>query len=352
MKVLNALLVLTLLLSAANSSAATPPPSKQGVLRQLVQQHLPFSSLTEAFGRFLLRTTPGRFLLRTTPGRFLLRTTPGRFLAPHWREALSSTLAAGILLFSSPAVAQDLRPIGRYTQATRAEHLSVFNLVLDFAETKRASNFVYIGKDRQDRALFLGLRVNVTILPVMEAELMIGVADAWLFDHEGLVQRDAEIEEVQAFLRPDANLARLHDITLLAVEGLDTRDYSAVRVAAFPPLETPLEIVVYRTDLIGERQDWVEVFSDAPLAREECMAISFDPERWSAGGNCATGTLAVSITAPVFIAKEGELVAFAISDAEMVVIPPLVQAYLEEALGVEAKQKLPLAWGAIKRGAY
>ena len=309
MKILNLLLVLALLSSHAFAQLS----SKQRGLRQLVQQHL-----------------------------------------PHWSKTLVGAVVTSSLLLSSPVVAQDLQPAGHHTQATRAEHQSVFNLMLVFNETERPSHFVYVGQDWQRRALLLGLRLNVTIVPFAEAGLMLGVAEAWFFDHEGLVQRDAEVEEVQAFLRPDIELARLYDLTLLTVKGLATQDYRAVRVGAFPPPATPLDIVVYRTDLAGAEgaAEWVKVFSNAPLAREECMATSFAPELWSAIGNCTTGRLGVSVTAPIFTASDGELVAFGLTDTEMVVIPPEVQAYVEEALAVEAEQKLPTAWGAIKRGEY
>ena len=306
MKILNLLLALALL----SSHAFAQLPSKQRSLRQLVQQHL-----------------------------------------PHWSKTLVGAVVTSSLLLSSPVVAQDLRPVGHYTQATRAEHQSVFNLVLSFAGRFRDSRIVYVGEDRQARALFLGLRLNVIVLPIAEAELMLGIADAWLFDHEGLVQRDAEVEEVQAFFRPDLELARLYDMTLLTVKGLATRDYQAVQLDAFPELEK-LTSVTYRIDLVprADEPDWLEIFAAAPLAREECVASSVTPELWLAESNCGIGN-SVSTTSPIFTAV-GKLAGFNLIEGEIVVIPPEVQAYVEEALAVEAEQKLPIAWGAIKRGEY
>lgn len=322
MKTLNLLLVLTLLLSSAPSMAQLP--SQPRGLRSLA------SSLKEAFGRLL---------------------------APHWRGTLVSAVAASSLLLSSSAAAQEkapvpLRPIGHYTQATRAEHQSAFNIALNLADTWRDSHIVYVGRDNEKRALFLSMRINVTVPPVAEAETMLDVSEAWLFNHEGLVQRNAKVEEAQVFLRPDAEFNRMHDLTLLAVEGLDTQDYHAVQVDASLPLETPLDIIAYRFDLALIRgvEGWVDLYSKAPLARDECRAFSVTPELWSAQSNCFDGVMEFT-TAPIFT-KAGELVGFYFMQGEVVVIPPAVQLYLEEALAIPPEQKLPVTWGELKEEAY
>lgn len=314
MKIFNLLLVLALLLSTTHSMAQLP--SQQRGWRKL-------ASFTEAVGGFL---------------------APRR-----WRDTLVGMTVASSLLLSLPVVAQELRPVGHYTQASRAEHLSVFNLLLNFAQTWRDNHIVYVGQ-RGDHSLFLGLRLGITVIPIAEAELMLGAADAWLFDHEGLVSHSVAVEEIQAFLRPDANLVRLYDITLLAIEGLDMHDYRAVQLDAFPSPERPLEIVSYRVDLVEEKEEWVEVLSKAPLAREGCTAFGITPEMWSAHGNCGIDGI-VSATAPIFNAA-GKLVGFIIHKGDMVVIPPQVKAYLEEALAVAPGQKLSITWGAIKQGGY
>ncbi len=277
---------------------------------------------------------------------------------PPWSKKLISVAIASGLLLSSPVMAQELPLNAQFTTTTRAEHLSVLNLMFISNGRQRSGYFAYVGQDPQNRALLLGLRLSVTIIPFVEAELVINAdgAETLIFNHEGLALRTAAVEEKQAFLRPDVELARLYDMTLLALDGLTTQDYHAVQVGAFPPTTTPLDIVVYRTDLLldpGKDVDWVAVYSNAPLAQEKCVATSFTPELWSANGNCTTGRFAVSTTAPIFTADDGELVAFAFSATEMIVIPPEVQTYVQEALAINSTQKLSTTWGAIKkRGAH
>lgn len=308
------LLVLILWLSAAHSHAAPPSPAKQGSLHQLLQRQL-----------------------------------------PRGRATLSSILAAGSLLLTSPAAAQnaEILPPLEQQQDNHIEHYAVLNLVLTFAGTVRDSHIVYIGEDRQARALFLSLRFNLLALPVAEAELLLGTAAAQLFDHTGLVLHDAEVEEVQNFLRPDAELARLHDIALLVVEGVDTRAYQAVQIDTFPAPGTSLTTVAYRTDLVPERKArrWLEVIAAAPLAREKCRAFNFMPELWLAHSNCGLHDRGSTTSAPIFTAED-KLVGFHLIEGDIVVVPPQVHAYLEEALVVAAEQKLPLTWGAIKKGGY
>lgn len=307
------LLVLMLSLSAADGYAATSPLAKQRSLRQLMQKQLLRGQAT-----------------------------------------LSSMLVASSLLLTSPAAAQDvaLPPLDQQQEANHAEHSSVLNLVLTFAGAVRDSHIVYVGEDHQDRALFLSLRLTLTVLPIAEAELLLSDADAQLFDRTGVVLRDAKVEEVRHFLRPDAKLVRLNDITLLAVEGLDTRAYQAVQIDTFPAAGTLLTSVAYRTDLVPEREKlaWLEILAAAPLTQGPCQALSVTPAQWSAHSNCAFNGIQPT-TAPIFTAG-GKLVGFYLILGDLVVIPPQVQAYLERALVVEAEQKLPLTWGAIKRGDY
>ncbi len=304
-------LVLTLLLGAMYSSAATLSPSKPGRLRLLMQERL-----------------------------------------PRWQATLGSTLAAGILLFSSPVAAQDggAQPQGQWREANHAEHSAVLNLVLTFKGTRRSIHIVHVGEDRQARALFLGLRFGFMAIPTAEAESILGIADAWLFDRSGLARRDAEVWEVESFFRPDAEQVRLHDITLVAIEGLNTSDYHVAPLDDFPKLGESLTSVDYRTQLVPERErlNWIELHAAAPLTQEDCIAFSFAPDLWSAHGNCGRR----EATTPIFNAA-GKLVGFNLAAGEIVVIPPQVRTYLlEERFGVSAKRKLPLTWGAIKGGAY
>ena len=306
MKTLHLLLMLTLLLSSTHSMAQLPSPQKGW-----------------------------------------------RSLASHWRNTLVSAVAAGGLLLSSPGAAQEkafvrLRPVGQYTQASRAEHQSVLNVALNLKDTWRNSHIVYVGRDSEKRDLFLAMRINVTIDPILDADPMLDVSEAWLFDHEGLVLRNAEVEEAQVFLRPDRDINRRHDLTVLAVEGLDSQDYHAVQVDPELPLETPLDIIAYRFELalMMGVEGWVDLYSKAPLARDECSAFSVAPEFWSAQSNCFDGVMEFT-TAPIFN-KAGKLVAFYLLDGEIVVIPPSVQLYLEQALGIPPEQKLPVTWGELK----
>lgn len=307
------LLVLMLSLSVANSYAATSPLSKQRSLRQLVQKQL-------------------------------LRG----------KATLSSVLVASSLLLTSPAVAQGavLPPPENQQEANHAEHSSVLNLVLTFAGRVRDSHIVYVGQGHRDRALFLGLRLALTAVPLAEADLLLSDADARLFDRAGPVLRDAKVEEIQHFLRPDAELIRLYDISMLAVEGLDSHAYQAVQIDTFPAPETLLTVVAYRTDLVPEREklDWWEILAATPLLQGQCQALSVTPALWSAHSNCDFNRMGTT-TAPIFTAG-GKLVGFYLAEGNIVVIPPQVQTYLEGALVVEAEQKLPLTWGALKKGGY
>lgn len=194
MKLLSLILLCALLMSSSQSVAQLP--SQQRSLRQFVEQ---------------------------------VPSMVRRLVPSSWRNTLVGMAVAGSLLLASihpsPAVAQGLRPIGHHIEATRPEHLSVVTLMLNFNQTWRDSHLVYVGHGVDKRALFLGMRVNITTLPLAEAELMLDTAKAWLFDHEGLVEASAVVKEVEAFLRPDGQFVRLHDITLLAIEGIARYDY-------------------------------------------------------------------------------------------------------------------------------
>ena len=284
------------------------------------------------------------------PQRNLWRNFVSEKLPQHWQRVLVGMTTIGMLLLASPTAAQDheeiepLAKVGRCEKVEKREHLNVFHLVLDFEGTLRENVLVYVGRDKRQRALLLGLRINIIILPVKNAAGLLDDAEAWLFDHTGLVLQQAEVEEVQAILRPDNSLARLYDLTLLAVKNLDSKAYQAAPLATTLPLQEPLSTVAYHRPV---RDDWVQEFSEAILLQRQCVANSFTPARWEAWGNCDNAGEAVG--APIFTAA-GELIGFNLLEGNIVVIPLQARQYLQASLDVSSEQKLATTWANIKEG--
>ena len=158
--------------------------------------------------------------------------------------------------------------------------------------------------------------------------------------------QQAEVEEVQAILRPDNNLVRLYDLTLLAVKDLDSKAYQAAPLATTMPLQKPLYTVAFHRSV---RDDWVQEFSEAKLWQRQCAANSFTPAQWSAFGNCDINGEAIS--APIFTAA-GELLGFNLHYGDIIVVPPQAHQYLQESLDVISEQKLATTWANIKEGEH
>ena len=265
-------------------------------------------------------------------------------LPQHLQRILVGATTIATLLLASPSVAQE---VGKWQEVDQPKHLNVFHIVLDFNGIPRKNVLVYVGEDKHQRALLLGLRLGMIILPIKNAEPLLDKSDAWLFDHEGLVLQQAKVEEVQAILRPDNLLARLYDLTLVAVRGLDNKAYQAAPLATSLPLQEPLYTVAYHHLQQG---DWMQEFSEAKLYQRRCVANFFTPARWAALGNCNIGDKSKAARAPIYTAA-GELIAFNLLNSEIVVIPPQALQYLQEALEVRAEQKLATTWANIK-GVY
>lgn len=271
---------------------------------------------------------------------------------PTWGKVVVSVAMIATLLSAGNLQAQDEGFQEKveeklWQEVDNERYFSVLQLVLDFFQTQRSSHIVYLGKDNNDRALFLSLRLNILDIPHVQGRLLLDAATAYLADHNGLVLEDAKVEEVRAFISPDDSDGRIYDMSLLAVEGLDTDAYLPLEIALYPKSGTELDLVSYHIPIPDDPNNWQEIF-DAPLLQQKCVAGPFSPLVWELASNCALDTLGAGITAPVFVGDY--LVAFGLIETKLVGITPVVIEHLSHALAVDAELKLPVTWGEIKNG--
>ena len=284
-------------------------------------------------------------------------------LSSHWRKTLVSVVTTATLLFSPPVSAQQPDPeqvlhnpaqlakdMG-YQEVAEGEYTEIFYMVLDHADIRRDSHVIYLGQDKQRRALFLALRINTTVLPIKNSDSLIGIADVWLFNANGHILSQVKAEELHVFIRPDNEVMRLHDITLLAMRGLKMEEYTGAQLASHFPVDTPLMAVSYHLNLLEEDGWWVDDFINALLQKKNCRANIYQPQKWTAFGDCDTEEFAAAITAPILTSvegKSGKLVGFGLIESEIVALPPQVKAYLDSQLAIEPMGKLSLTWGKLK----
>lgn len=269
-------------------------------------------------------------------------------------KVLVATAMAVALLSVPVGYAQDGDQQGKmeerqWQEIDNERYFSVLYMVLDFMHTKR-SHIAYLGNDHEGRALFLGLRFNVLDVPHVQGKLLFGAEVAYLVDHEGLALEEAQIEEIRVFTSPDNNEIRLYDMTLLAVEGLDTTAYQPLKLAHFPKSGTELDLVSYHVPVPvdPDNWNWQEDVLDSPLLQQRCRAGRFMPQSWVVRSNCnlVVPPAPVGFTAPVFAAEH--LVGFGFIEENLVGIPDVVVEHVQHALAVDARPSLPVTWGEIK----
>lgn len=263
-----------------------------------------------------------------------------------------------------PVVHHDDNAWERLDHGHHADHHSaIFYLVLRNGENIRHIPLVYLGTDPEGSALLMGLRLGITSLPHQKGISILGASDIWLLDNHGVVvwQNDTmELEEVQKFISPDQTAVRLYDLTLLMPHGFEPSHYHAAEIAAtLPHAGDPLHTIAWH----GEQPtlDWLAdldrgIVARIQLMQRNCAAGMPGDGAWAATNTCSAGVIDPAMSSPTFN-MDGQLVGFNLSRGDGVAIAASVADGVHELLSsaphsVDAGQKLPTKWGAIKQGSH
>ena len=236
----------------------------------------------------------------------------------------------------------------RVNSKSPAVHRATFLLDIGLASHHREMPIVMVGEDSQGRHLFIATRVYLLDLPLANGRLILDEANSIdLYAYDGLVDSDFVIDEIKSFVRPDNQLGRSYDFSVLAIEGLKALDnYPSARTAEFPALMTPLELVVYEPGGNGWR-----AYHRRCLARRHVGL-------WLAASDCVVPLMDnefVDIGTPVSSTDKVVGLQVEPNDAEfpvMVTIPKDLQIFLDIELSVNPSEQLSTMWGKIKTGRH
>ena len=205
-------------------------------------------------------------------------------------------------------------------------------------------------------------------------------SDYSLFAWDGIVQENARVEYVETFAVPGLEF---YSLFVIRIEGLAMADFTPIRLAKFPPPDTPLHLISYLEGM-DDPNDWeaelADALADLPLPDEDKPVVvgldepspselSLHWQRCKAG-DFAQGALLGEhscVSSPpgaaIFAAPTGRLVGFYFNefryDARGVLVTKETKAlrfpdelirYTTASFTVSGIDKLPSLWGEIKRG--
>lgn len=230
-----------------------------------------------------------------------------------------------------------------------AQHQSVFYLLIDLFDNWRVMPIVYLGNDQHGEALFVGARTQIVRLG--RKVFRFGIPS--LVSYQGLVRENVDVQEVASFIHPDD---RYFDISVLKIDDVDVDEYQAVAIAPYPDGGQNLEMVAYRIDLAD---DLLHFFSYPSYVREcQSKARIIDKnDRQIVLHDCNVLYTPAIRGTPIFTDNKDEevkLVALHYGNyrdelSYAVEIPQRLNNWLS--LAVEARGKVVVTWGDIKRQA-
>ena len=259
--------------------------------------------------------------------------------------ALTATLA-------SSTVADDGKLLWqRVTSESPAVHRATFLMDVELEGHRRQIPLVMVGKDHSGRHLFVGARVLLLNLPVLNEQLIFDKAlSIDLYGYDGLIDSNFAIDEISFFLRPNKRLGRPYDLSVLAIETQgDTLDsYPTAQTAGFPALTTPLDIVIYEPGGRG----WRAYHSNCHVRRHI--------DQWLAASDCVVPLMeneVADLGTPLFINSTDKLVGLQLEPSgvefpAMIAVPEELQVFLDIKLSIDPLRKLPTMWSKIKTGRY
>lgn len=279
----------------------------------------------------------------------LLSTSP--IFAGKGLTTLKNSLGAIVLAttFTSVALADEGELLWkRVTDRSPAAHRTAFLLDIELERHRRQMPLVMVGKDRSGRHLFIGPRFYLLNFMLFNGQLILDEAlSIDLYAYDGLVNSDMVIDEIKFFVRPDKPLDRSQDVSVLAIETEELNNYPATRIASFPELMTPLDIVIYEPGGRG----WRAWHSECQIRRRI--------DRWMVASDCVVPLLEnewVDYGAPVFVNSTNELVGLQVEPRKEVkfpavsAVPKELQVFLDIELSIDSGQLLPTTWSKLKIG--
>ena len=227
-----------------------------------------------------------------------------------------------------------------------AQHRSVFYLLIDMFDNWRVMPLAYLGNDQGGEPLFIGARMQI----IRRGRKLFQFGISSLVSYQGLVSENVEVQEVASFVHPDD---RYFDLSILRIDGIDLDEYQGVAIAPYPSdAGQELEMVAYRLDLA---QDLLHFFSYPSYVRD-CRSnvhLTDKADRRVVLHDCNVFHTPAVRGTPIFTAGEdGKLVALHFGDyrdglSYAVEIPQQISRLLS--LPVDARNKMTLTWGEVKR---
>lgn len=224
-----------------------------------------------------------------------------------------------------------------------AHQRAVFYLLIDMFEHWRVVHVNYVGDDRDGEPLFVGLRTYTRV----GDDPAFRFAMTALVGHEGLVQENIDVEEVEFF--PSKASIPYFDITLLKINGLDMSDYKPIRMTRHVKLFADVEMLSYRVDLAD---NLLEYF-DYPLWFRNCRSgnmVPVDGHKLMLN-NCSIPYTPAVTGSPIF-GDEAELLGMYVGwlDQDHHLAVTIPKALLDlSAYAIDKREKLPVMWGELKR---
>lgn len=230
-----------------------------------------------------------------------------------------------------------------------AHQRAVFYLVVDLFEHWRVSHLGYVGDDHDGKPLFVGMRNHV----LFGGDPIFNFAVTSLIGHQGLIQENIDIEEVDYF--PSSATVPYFDITLLKIHGLDMSNYEPLTLANSVAQESALQMLSYRVDLADD----ILHFFAYPLRYRPCRAgeVVMYAEHPVLLHTCSIPHSPAVAGSPLF-SDDGDtpsLVALYISSHNKdgfdyaVPLPRELTQLLSGKLAVSGANKAATSWGALKQ---
>ena len=234
----------------------------------------------------------------------------------------------------------------RVTDRSPATHRTVFLLDIELESHRRQMPLVMVGKDRSGRHLFIGARFYLLSFKFNGELIFDDALSIDLYGYDGLVSSNMVVGEIESFIRPDKALNRSYDVTILAIESEALNNYPVARLANFPELMTPLDIVIYEPGGRG----WRAWHSECRIRRRI--------NRWMVASDCVVPLMEnewVDYGAPVFVNSTSELVGLQVEASEVKfpavsAIPKELQVFLDIELPIDSGKLLPTTWSKLKIG--
>ena len=224
-----------------------------------------------------------------------------------------------------------------------AHRRAVFYLLIDMFEHWRVVHVNYVGDDHDGEPLFVGLRTYTRV----GDDPAFRFAMTALVGHEGLVQENIDVEEVEFF--PSKASIPYFDITLLKINGLNMSDYKPIRMTRHVKLFADVEMLSYRVDLAD---NLLEYF-DYPLRFRNCKSrniVTVDNQKMILN-NCSIPYTPAVTGSPVFSDKN-ELIGLYVgwTDPGNHLAVTMPKALLDlSSYAISKRDKLPIMWGELKK---